>query len=338
MISSPLWAVGRGSVYPVDRLRYADPATEGEVFRITSPKFTSLLPPGGHHCVANRGNFLIYASDRGGDGLQVFRQDLKSNEPRQLTGESAPVAPWSLAMTADERQVFYVTGATVRSVAPSGGRERDCYTSAAPLTAFAPTTDGLYGAVATADQLLLVPLAAAKTAGPKVLATGPVASPQPRPRRDSVLYRNGAQWFLAHFDGTVNRALKPLDGAHTAQWSADGRVIAFLRGAMLIELDPDTGAERAVGRTSQFAEFARNADGTVFAGLSGSVAQPHVLLLLRITKRERTIAEHKASSVAAPFFSPNSQRLFYQSDRDGKPALYYVALDKLVEKTDDASA
>jgi oligogalacturonide lyase len=34
-----------------------------------------------------------------------------------------------------------------------------------------------------------------------------------------------------------------------------------------------------------------------------------------------------------PVFSPDSQQLYFQSDRDGQPALYSVRLDKLVELT-----
>ena len=33
-------------------------------------------------------------------------------------------------------------------------------------------------------------------------------------------------------------------------------------------------------------------------------------------------------------FSPDSQRIYFQSDRDGKPAIYGMHVDKLVEKTD----
>ena len=36
----------------------------------------------------------------------------------------------------------------------------------------------------------------------------------------------------------------------------------------------------------------------------------------------------------APVFSPDSQRIYFQSDRDGKRAIYMVRVDKFVEKTD----
>jgi oligogalacturonide lyase len=31
-------------------------------------------------------------------------------------------------------------------------------------------------------------------------------------------------------------------------------------------------------------------------------------------------------------FSPDAQRIYFQSDRDGKPALYALHVEKLVEK------
>jgi oligogalacturonide lyase len=34
-----------------------------------------------------------------------------------------------------------------------------------------------------------------------------------------------------------------------------------------------------------------------------------------------------------PLFSPDSQRIYFQSDRHGRPAIYSVAIDRLVEET-----
>jgi oligogalacturonide lyase len=36
----------------------------------------------------------------------------------------------------------------------------------------------------------------------------------------------------------------------------------------------------------------------------------------------------------APVFAPDSQRIYFQSDRDGKPALYCMHAEKLVERTE----
>ena len=329
-----LLAAGRGEVAPNERLRFADPATEGEVFRLTSPKINCVLPAAAHHCISSRGNFLVHCSDRSGN-WQVHRLELKQGESRQLTDEP-DVLISSPAMTADERQIYYAAGPVVKATAVGGGRDRDVYTAGGNIRAFNVTEDGLFAVLTAEGRLTLVPLLAKAKA--QVLGEGEgMDFLLPRPRRDSLLYRAGASWRLVHFDGTVNRVLPAMEGSGGAQWSADGRLILFLKGSVITELDPDTGVEKTVAKTSAFSQFARNADGTVFAGLSGSKAQPHVLLLLRQTRRERTVSEHKASTVAAPFFAPNSQRLFYQSDRDGKMVLYMVATDRLLEKTEDAS-
>jgi oligogalacturonide lyase len=71
-------------------------------------------------------------------------------------------------------------------------------------------------------------------------------------------------------------------------------------------------------------------------GASRNAASPTILILLRGTRRELTLCEHKAShpETVAPVFAPDSQRIYFQSDRDGKPAIYCVHVEKLVEKTE----
>jgi oligogalacturonide lyase len=71
--------------------------------------------------------------------------------------------------------------------------------------------------------------------------------------------------------------------------------------------------------------------------VGGSVAAPYVLLLLRAARRELTLAEHRASSGsrAVVVFSPDSQRILFQSDREGRSAVYSMALERFVEKTED---
>jgi oligogalacturonide lyase len=63
-----------------------------------------------------------------------------------------------------------------------------------------------------------------------------------------------------------------------------------------------------------------------------------VLLLVRAVKREPTLCEHRASDPAmvAPVFAPNSQHVYFGSDRHGKRAIYSIAVEKLVEETETA--
>ena len=53
-------------------------------------------------------------------------------------------------------------------------------------------------------------------------------------------------------------------------------------------------------------------------------------------RRELTLCEHRAKDprTVSPIFSPNSQRVFFQSDRDGKMAIYSMVVDRLVESTE----
>ena len=90
-----------------------------------------------------------------------------------------------------------------------------------------------------------------------------------------------------------------------------------------------------IAKTSQFISAAANADASVFAGASRSKASPYVLILLRSVKRELTLCEHRASDpgMVEPVFSPDSQSIFFVSDRHGKAALYRVHVERFVEET-----
>jgi oligogalacturonide lyase len=170
-----------------------------------------------------------------------------------------------------------------------------------------------------------------------------LTDPIPRPRRASVLYRRGKSPWLANYDGQQNFALRTAQGeTGAAVWSPDGRTVFYLnypsdphRLHNIRELTPDSQEDRPVADTTQFVAFERNADASVFTGASGSKASPHVLLLVRAVKRELTLCEHRASDpkMVSPVFSPNSQQVYFVSDRHGKPAIYSVAVEKLVEET-----
>ena len=51
---------------PSETRRYADPATEFPILRLTDPAHTSLLPAAYARTFSRRGNWLLYSSDRGG--------------------------------------------------------------------------------------------------------------------------------------------------------------------------------------------------------------------------------------------------------------------------------
>jgi oligogalacturonide lyase len=171
-----------------------------------------------------------------------------------------------------------------------------------------------------------------------------MSDPIPRPMRAQVLYRQGdtALW-LVNSDGQQNRQLKLASGRiAAANWSTDGKTLLYLNLPddpkqlnAIRECVPDANSDKLVAKTSQYAAFGANRDTSVFVGASRNTASPTVLLLLRVTRRELTLCEHKSSTPeeVAPLFSPDSQRIYFQSDRDGKAAIYSVHVEKLVEKT-----
>ena len=175
-----------------------------------------------------------------------------------------------------------------------------------------------------------------------------LSDPLPRPRRASVLYRRAGGVWLANTDGKQNYRLRLAEGqALSATWSPDGRTVLYLnvppdphKLRNIREFTPDTNEDQPISDTTQYASFERNADGSVFVGASASQASPYVLLLVRAVGREFTLCEHRSSDPAgvSPIFSPNSQNVFFSSDRHGKPAIYRISVDKLVEATEEDSA
>jgi hypothetical protein len=91
----------KGQIIPAVWRKFPDPATEFEVLRLTSPDYSSFLPPPSGHAVSRRGTFLLYTSDLPGS-KQVFRLDLKTGVSRQLT-DLPSLDPATIAMMPDER-------------------------------------------------------------------------------------------------------------------------------------------------------------------------------------------------------------------------------------------
>ena len=73
----------KGELLPPEWRRYADPATELAVSRLTDPASSCGLPAS-YQRMIGRGNFLLFWSDRTGSP-QAWRMDLKSGEMRLLT-------------------------------------------------------------------------------------------------------------------------------------------------------------------------------------------------------------------------------------------------------------
>lgn len=345
-----LRASEKGRVLPAEARRYADPATEFPVELMTDPKFSSLLPNPYCRAIGKRGAFVLFSSDRG-DGMQVFRLELKTGELRQLT-EATALRTTTVGILPDDRSFFFLDGGTLKVSTFAGLRERDVYTVPEgwePADGAGISVDGLYATIAeqapNRSRLRLIPLAAKGATVTLAESEGKIRHGLPRPKRASVLYHKDDSLWLVNYDGQQNQRLcAALPTAGSAHWAPDGRTVLYLSQSdnrvALREFTPDTRQDRFVANTTQFISFSLNPDASVVVGASRSLASPYVLVLLRSVKRELTLCEHKASdpNLVSPIWSPTSQRIYFQSDRHGKAAICSVVVDKFIEKTelDDA--
>lgn len=327
-------AIPRGNTFPAESITFSDEATENEVQRLTSLSSSCFLPPSFNRAASSKGAFLLYSSERTGS-MQAFRLDLRSGTSRLLT-EATQLVPDSLTLSADEKSTCYFDGSSLRIASLGNLRDREIYRASGSVRGLSLSDDSLYAAFIENDGLIL---ANVKGGGSRIVQVSREAgTPLIRPRRAGILYRNGQEsLWLASFDGAEHRRLKTADGPiGMAQWSPDGRTIFYLAGRELREHTPDSNADTLISKTTPIASFGRNSDASVFLGASLSKASPYMLLLLRITHRELALCEHRSSDPATvnPIFAPSSQRIYFQSDREGKMAIYSMAVDKLVEKTE----
>ncbi len=329
--------------------RYPDPATEFTALRLTDPTHTSILPAYYGRALGRHGNFLLYANDRSGE-FQAYRMDLKSGQSHQLTSMDGLV-PRSLTMLPDEKTVFFVAGRAIYSLGMANLRERQIYQipeAFEPGDGFSVSEDGLYAVLVEkrsgAFRMRLIAIGSG-SATTILESAEEIADPAPRPKRAGILYRSGGrELHVVNYDGQQNQRLRvSAGGLGPALWSHDGRTVEYLNFPddhkqlnNVREFVPDANEDHAIAPTTQFVSFGHNADSSVFVGASGSKATPYVLLLVRAVKRELTLCEHKASDprLVAPIFSPNSQRVFFQTDRHGKLAIYSMSVERLVEETE----
>ena len=340
----------RGSAFGSDAERYADPLTELDVYRLTKPEYTTTMPAYYNRGIAHNSGWMLCCCDRTGSP-QAFRLDLKNGDMRELT-QTDNLDGSTLTLTPDERSICFFAGPSLFIAAASGARERELYKVPEGWERGQGMTVGLDGTHATfverkgeSSRLRMVTLGQG-VARTVIDAPFVMSHPVPRPMRAQILYRQGNETlWLVNSDGTQNRKLRTPPGAiGSPNWSAGGKTVLYLNLPEdkrqlnnLRELVPDTNTDKLVAKTSQFACFGANRDSSVFAGASRN-ASPALLLLLRVTQRERTLCEHKASNPesVSPVFSPDSQRVYFQSDRHGKSAIYSMHIEKLVEKTDEA--
>jgi len=331
--SKPLPSVG-------EFFRFADPTTEATVVRLTNPASTSLLPAPTNRFISVKDRFLLFSSDRDG-GMMPYRLNLRNGALTQIA-RTANLVPHSLCMAEGERSVYLLDGGTLKEVDLANRRER---TLAEDVSAFSSGTSPAEFVVVRKGRLEQLN----GNSGPPLAED---VSPQclVRPGGKGCLFERTAgqerEFWYASFPSAPAANEQPqllAKGISDPFWSMDGQSLLFLRDvpapnivlSEIHEISPETRVEKRVARTSQFAAFAPNLNGSVFVGASRSKAQPTVMLLLRAVQREFTLCEHRASHPASvsPVFSPDSRRVYFQSDHQGKSALYSVNVELLVDPT-----
>jgi oligogalacturonide lyase len=329
--------------------RYPDPTTEFEVIRLTSLEYASQMTAYYTRSIARHNGFLLFSCDRPGS-LQAFRMDLKTGQLKQLTHASALDAE-SVSLMPDERSFCYFDGPALHQMTIGSLRDREIYRVPEGwkrTAGMSISSDGLRAVFGefngTKCRLRLVTLLRG-TATTLTETDWEMTHPIHHPRRAQILYRQGGEaLWQVNTDGRQNRKLKLAEGhVGPARWSPDGKTVLYLHLPddphqlhAIREHTPDQNVDKLVAKTSQFAHFGCNSNTSVFVGASQNKASPTILLLLRVTRRELTMCEHKASDprMVAPVFAPDSQRIYFESDRDGKRAIYMVRVDKFVEETE----
>jgi hypothetical protein len=322
--------------------RFSDPTTETFVVRLTSLNSSSFLPANANRFISLKDRFLLFSSDRSGT-LSPFQVDLRGGAVRQLA-TTVHLSAESLCLDPKERWLYFLDGDRLQrtELTKKESRRQVLETLASEVSGFsiAPSGNEVFLIRAGNLQRLEGGNEGATLAG----AVGKTCLAQPGSGKGCLFSREISAserefWYTA---GSGPKPVLLAKGSVSDPfWSPDGQSLLFLRDvtvsevtlAEIHEVGLDGTGEHCVTSTSQFASFAPNFDGSVFVGASRSKAQPNVVLLLRSAKREMTLCQHHSSHAASvsPVFSPDARRVYFQSDEEGKPAIYSVNVEMLVE-------
>ncbi|MBI2684860.1 MAG: hypothetical protein HYX27_00985 [Acidobacteria bacterium] len=334
----------RGQDGPGEAKKFLDPATEFEVLRVSGVEHNAWLPIASNRAFTRHGDALLFASDASGKP-QLYRHDFRGNKLRQLT-EAEKLNTNTFTWIGSDRLLMYFDG---RKLLQSGsGRERliyelpDTWAESPRMTA---SEDGQVIVVSAYNGTKTKIMLAGRAGATAEEREGDIGTLCLRPKRAAVSYVAGGQLRLLTLDTKKAATLQTAPGeVLSAYWTADGGSILYLlkpaatgKLTEIREIVPDGNKDSPVTKTSQYVHFQRNSDASVFLGASASVASPHLLLLLRSVKRELTICEHRCSDarLSRAVFSPNSSRVAFLTDRHKNLVIYSMAVDRLIEETEE---
>jgi oligogalacturonide lyase len=344
-------AAGKGQQFAPQAKRYADPLTEREVWRLTPVSHPHFLPHACQRFTAAKNGFALVAGRRD-EETHGFRLELPSGRMTQLT-QGPGVAGFSLCLAPDERSFFYLQSGTLKQMGLRTLREREIYRAEEGwrLTGdLGVSVDGRFAAVVETREAVHRLRIVETLKGKSWIVTedrAPILRPQLRPRRDQVLFAqpDPPRLWLVNLDGKQKQPLRPRqqdEEIGPCCWTADGRSIDYAhylnRKATVRTYNPDTREETVLGRCTQFWGLMGNADNSAIVGESRSPAGPNIYVLFPLTDREITVCEHASSRTSEevlprPAFSPDSQWIYFNSDREGVPAVYRAGVADWVEKT-----
>jgi len=322
-------------------VRFADPATENPVVRLTDPRSESVLPAANRRFVSARERFLVFSSNRSG-AFAPFQVDLRTGALRQLA-ETANLQTRSLALDERERVLHFIDGGRLQGLTLASKKVDtlsegvSCFSSSPSGTGLFAVRDGKLERMGEGKSTLLAEDVAMGDSCAGCLA---------RPGGAGCLFVRESSGLREFWYAGAGRPVLLVKGQISNPfWAPDGQSIVFLRDVpqanaqvseiheVAVAADGTPAQEAFVSPTSQFACFAPNGDGSVFVGATRGRAQPDIVLLLRTSRREMTLCEHGASEATkvTPVFSPDSRRIYFESDRHGKTAIYSVNVELLVE-------
>ena len=348
-------AAGKGQQFPGEARRYPDPLTDREVWRLTGLANPHFLPPNHQRFAAQKNGFLLLAGRRTGD-TQIYRLELPSGRMAQLS-QGPGLAPFSICLAPDEKSLFFLQNGTLKHMGLRTLREREIHRIEDGWRAtgeMSVSIDGRYAAVVVEDGKSLYRIVVVETLKGKnwVVAEDKVrlVRPQLRPKRDQVLYsqQQPARLWLVNLDGKQKQSVRPRQGDEEIgpeYWTGDGKLLGYShypdqtrRRATLRTFSPDTREEKTLAKCTQFWSAMGNADNSAIVGESRSKAGPNIYVLFPLIEREITVCEHFSSRSGEeveprPAFSPDSQWIYFTSDREGAPAVYRAGVADWVEKT-----